>query len=57
MLASVMSASVNLPIVARLAHDRRLTRQLTWALTSIAFLGAIGVAIQARLPVLFPGIP
>jgi uncharacterized membrane protein (DUF4010 family) len=56
-LASVMSATVNLPIVARLAHDRRLTQQLTWALASIALLGAIGVAIQARLPVLFPGIP
>jgi hypothetical protein len=56
-LASVTSAIVNLPIVVRFGGDRALTRRLAWALTGVALLGAIGVAVQIRLPVLLPWIP
>jgi uncharacterized membrane protein (DUF4010 family) len=53
-LASVMSAIVNLPIVARLTGDRALTRRLAWVLTGVTMLGAIGVAAQGHVPVLLP---
>jgi uncharacterized membrane protein (DUF4010 family) len=45
-LAALMSAAVNLPIVARLAGDRVLTRRLAWVLASIVVLGAVGTAVQ-----------
>jgi uncharacterized membrane protein (DUF4010 family) len=38
-LASVMSVLVNLPLVARLAHDRMLTRKVTRALGGMALVG------------------
>ena len=45
-LASVMSALINLPLVARIGKDRRLTRRIAWALGSIVSLGAVGAWIQ-----------
>jgi uncharacterized membrane protein (DUF4010 family) len=53
-LASVTSAIVNLPIVARLARDRALTRRLAWVLTGVALLGAIGVAAQDHVSGFLP---
>jgi uncharacterized membrane protein (DUF4010 family) len=45
-LAALMSAAVNLPIVARVAGDRVLTRRLAWVLASIVVLGAVGTAVR-----------
>ena len=41
-LASIASAMVNLPLVARLARERQLTQQLSVALGLILALGLIG---------------
>jgi uncharacterized membrane protein (DUF4010 family) len=46
-LASAMSALINLPLVARLAKDRRLTRRIAWALGGIVILGAVGAIMQS----------
>jgi len=46
-LASAMSALINLPLVARLAKDRILTRRIAWALGSIVLLGAVGAVMQS----------
>jgi uncharacterized membrane protein (DUF4010 family) len=46
-LASVMSVLVNLPLVARLAHDRVLTRKVAWALGGIALVGAVCAVLQS----------
>jgi len=51
-LASVMSAIVDLPIVARLTRDRVLTWRLARVLACVALLGAIGTVVQAHVPVL-----
>jgi uncharacterized membrane protein (DUF4010 family) len=48
-IASAMSAVVNLPLVARLAKDRVLTFRVTWVVGSIVLLGALGCIIQALL--------
>ena len=45
-IASAMSALVNLPLVARLADDRALTRRIAWAHGAIVILGAAGAALQ-----------
>jgi uncharacterized membrane protein (DUF4010 family) len=47
-LASLMSALVNLPIVARMTKDRVLTRRLTAVLAGVILLGVIGAVVQAR---------
>jgi uncharacterized membrane protein (DUF4010 family) len=49
-LASLMSAVVNLPLVWRLAADRRLTRRLAWTLGGVVLLGAVGVIVQTQVP-------
>jgi uncharacterized membrane protein (DUF4010 family) len=49
-LASLTSALVDLPVVARLSGDRALTRRLAWALGAIGVLGIVGAALQAMLP-------
>ena len=46
-LASAMSALINLPLVARLAKDRALTSRIAWALGSIVLLGAVGAVVQS----------
>jgi uncharacterized membrane protein (DUF4010 family) len=46
-VASAMSAVVNLPLVARLAKDRVLTLRVACVLGSIVLLGALGCIIQA----------
>ncbi|HEX9263084.1 MAG TPA: DUF4010 domain-containing protein [Candidatus Binatia bacterium] len=46
-LASAMSALINLPLVARLAKDRMLTRRIAWALGGIVILGAVGAVMQS----------
>lgn len=45
-LASAMSALVNLPLVARLGKDRLLTTRVAWALSGIVLLGAVGAIAQ-----------
>jgi len=50
-LASLVSAMVNLPIVARLSGDRVLTRRLARVVTCIVLLGAAGALFQAFAPV------
>jgi uncharacterized membrane protein (DUF4010 family) len=49
-IASAMSAIVNLPLVARLAKDRRLTLKTAGALGTIFLLGVLGCIIQAFYP-------
>ncbi|MGN6732608.1 MAG: DUF4010 domain-containing protein [Candidatus Binatia bacterium] len=49
-IASAMSAIVNLPLVARLAKDRRLTLKTAGALGTIFLLGVLGCIIQALYP-------
>ncbi len=46
-IASAMSAIVNLPLVARLAKDRVLTLKTAGVLGAIVLLGALGCIIQA----------
>ena len=46
-IASLMSAIVNLPLVARIAKDRALTLKTAGVLGAIVFLGALGCIIQA----------
>lgn len=48
-IASGTSAAVDLPIVARLAGDRALTRRLAAVLLATVVLGALGVLIQTGL--------
>jgi uncharacterized membrane protein (DUF4010 family) len=57
LLASVASAIVNFPIVARLSGDRVLTRRLAWVLAIVVLLGVVGVVAQGYLPVMLPAIP
>jgi hypothetical protein len=45
-LASVVSALVNVPLVARLTRDRALIRRLAWVL-GVVLLGLAGTAVQA----------
>jgi uncharacterized membrane protein (DUF4010 family) len=49
-LASAMSAIVNLPLVARLAKDRSLTIKTAGVLGTIFLLGILGCIIQAVYP-------
>ena len=51
LLASVTSALINLPIVARVAGDRALTRRVAVVLGTLVVLGAVGVAVQVLVPV------
>lgn len=48
-LATVMSALVSLPLVARLSGDRTLIGRVSGALAIVIVLGAVGAAIQAAL--------
>ena len=48
-LASMTSAIVGLPLVARVAGERSLTSRVTMAVAGIVLLGAIGIVIQAIL--------
>jgi uncharacterized membrane protein (DUF4010 family) len=45
-LASLTSASINLPVVARIARDGALTRRLTWTILGVVLLGLLGLAGQ-----------
>jgi uncharacterized membrane protein (DUF4010 family) len=56
LLASVSSALVHLPIVARVAGDRALTRRVALVLGVLVVLGAAGVAVQI-LPAIFESLP
>jgi hypothetical protein len=47
-----MSAAVNLPIIARVARDSRLTGRLAWVLGGVALLGLAGMLLQQQLPML-----
>lgn len=44
-IAAVASALVNLPLVARIAHERPLTRRIALALGLVVALGALGIAL------------
>jgi uncharacterized membrane protein (DUF4010 family) len=57
LLASVTSALVNLPIVARVAGDRALTRRVAMVLAALVVLGAVGVAVQMLVPVTYEPLP
>jgi uncharacterized membrane protein (DUF4010 family) len=57
LLASVTSALVNLPIVARVAGDRALTRRVAVVLAALVVLGAVGVAVQMLVPVTYEPLP
>jgi uncharacterized membrane protein (DUF4010 family) len=57
LLASVTSALINLPIVARMAGDRALTRRVAVALGALVVLGAVGVALQVLVPVTYESLP
>jgi uncharacterized membrane protein (DUF4010 family) len=49
-LASLTSTLVNLPLVARIARERPLTRRIGWALLLIAAMGLAGVIAGSVLP-------
>jgi uncharacterized membrane protein (DUF4010 family) len=49
LLASLASGLVNLPIVARFAHDRRLTRLVVAILGALIVAGLVGVGAQRLL--------
>jgi uncharacterized membrane protein (DUF4010 family) len=53
-VASLVSALVNLPVVARLAGDRVLTRRLAWVLGGIVVLGVLGAVVQTYSPLAPP---
>jgi uncharacterized membrane protein (DUF4010 family) len=57
LLASMTSALVNLPIVARVAGDRALTRRVAVVLAALVVLGAVGVAVQMLVPVTYEPLP
>jgi hypothetical protein len=57
LLASVTSALVHLPIVARVAGDRVLTRRVAVALGALVVLGGVGVAVQVLVPVAYGSLP
>jgi uncharacterized membrane protein (DUF4010 family) len=57
LLASVTSALVHLPIVARVAGDRALTRRVAVVLGALVVLGAVGVAVQVLVPVTYGSLP
>ena len=48
-LASLVSALVNLPLVARLGHDRQLTNRVAWVLGAIVGVGVIGIIGQVTV--------
>jgi uncharacterized membrane protein (DUF4010 family) len=45
-LASLTSALINLPLVARLGRDRALTRRVAWVLGGVLVLGALGIGAE-----------
>jgi uncharacterized membrane protein (DUF4010 family) len=49
-IAALASALVNLPLVARIAHERPLTRRIALALGLIVAIGAIGAIIGWSFP-------
>jgi uncharacterized membrane protein (DUF4010 family) len=49
-LASLMSALVNLPVVARICHDRRLPRRLFWSLGVVVAAGIVGALLGEKVP-------
>lgn len=53
-IASVMSALVNLPLVARFGRNRVLTRRVAWVLVGMAVLGLVGSVAVGH--VIGPGI-
>jgi hypothetical protein len=57
LLASVAGALVHLPIVARVAGDGALTRRVGVALRPLVVLGAVGVAVQMLVPVIYGSLP
>jgi uncharacterized membrane protein (DUF4010 family) len=50
-VASLVSAAVNLPVVAQLGRNRVLTIRVAWALSGIVLLGILGAVVQAHLPI------
>jgi uncharacterized membrane protein (DUF4010 family) len=48
-LASLASALVNLPVVARVGHDKTLTRRIAWVSFGICVLGILGEVLQLGL--------
>jgi uncharacterized membrane protein (DUF4010 family) len=45
-LASLTSALINLPLIARLARDRALTWRVAWVLGGVLVLGALGIGAE-----------
>lgn len=56
-LASIASALINLPLVARVSQDRQLTRRLGIPIGAVAVCGALGLFLQNRLGIHLPGDP
>ncbi|HEV7704448.1 MAG TPA: MgtC/SapB family protein [Gemmatimonadaceae bacterium] len=49
-IATVASALVDLPLIARFGRDARLTRRVAGLIATVTLLGAIGVAAEFFLP-------
>jgi uncharacterized membrane protein (DUF4010 family) len=45
-LATMTSTVVDIPLLARVSNDARLTRRVTWALGVVFVLGIAGIAVQ-----------
>lgn len=54
-LAAATSAAINLPLVARIGGESRLTRRVARALAVVLALGAVGAALATLVPVVPPG--
>lgn len=46
LLASIASGEIHLPMVARAAHDRRLTRRVAAVLATLIIAAALGVGVR-----------
>ena len=46
LLASIASGVIHLPMVARAAHDRRLTRRVATVLATLIIAAALSVGVQ-----------
>jgi uncharacterized membrane protein (DUF4010 family) len=54
-VASIASGLINLPIVARIARDRRFTRRVAAVLATLIFAAAVGVGVQFLMGGVGPG--
>jgi uncharacterized membrane protein (DUF4010 family) len=45
-LATAVSALINIPFTARISRDTGLARQIAWSMSVLAMLGVLGAVLQ-----------